>query len=103
MNTKTANAAPKTNQVVPAATKHVLQRQCACGNHTTSGGECTNCAKKKLQRKLSIGASNDPLELEADRIADQVLAYQPAHSFSNTSAPKIQRRAEQSSPQSEEV
>jgi hypothetical protein len=26
-----------------------------------------------LQRKLTIGASNDPLGLEADRIADQVL------------------------------
>ena len=27
-----------------------------------------------LQKKLSIGASNDPLEQEADRVADQVLA-----------------------------
>lgn len=54
----------------------LLQRQCACGNHTLAGGECAECAKNKdgLQRKLAIGASNDPLELEADRVADQVMA-----------------------------
>jgi hypothetical protein len=103
MNTKATTTAAKINQVTPATTKQTLQRKCACGNHTASGGECANCAKKKLQRKLSIGASNDPLELEADRVADQVLAYQPTHSFSNISAPKIQRRAEQSSQQTEEV
>ena len=40
------------------------------------GEECNECAKKKrtLQRKLTIGASNDPLENEADHIADQVMA-----------------------------
>ncbi|MBL8499013.1 MAG: DUF4157 domain-containing protein [Nitrosomonas sp.] len=45
-----------------------------------AGGECTECAKKKtaLQRKLTIGASNDPLESEADRIADQVVAKKAA-------------------------
>lgn len=31
----------------------VLQRKCACGNHTVAGGECKECAKKSmnLQRK----------------------------------------------------
>ena len=54
----------------------LLQRQCACGSPTASlTGECTECASKKfLQPKLTIGASNDPLEQEADRVADQVLA-----------------------------
>lgn len=39
------------------------------------------CAKTKssVQRKLAIGTSHDPLEREADRIADQVTAA-PAHS-----------------------
>ncbi len=91
----------KANKLV--SVKGVLQRKCACGNHTTSGGECSNCAEKKLQRKLSIGASNDPLELEADRVAEQVLANQATHSFSNISAPKIQRRAENPASQIEEV
>jgi hypothetical protein len=34
-----------------------------------ASGECTNCQRKSgLQRKLTIGASNDSLELEADRV-----------------------------------
>ena len=55
-------------------------------------GQCTECAKNKsgLQRKLTIGASNDPLEQEADRVADQVMAA-PAHSYVNAVPPRIQR------------
>jgi hypothetical protein len=59
-----------------------LQRKCACGGSTSLTGECADCRKDKLletngarlQRKLTIGASNEPLEQEADRVADQVLA-----------------------------
>lgn len=29
----------------------VLQRKCACGQHTHGGGECAECHKKRLQRK----------------------------------------------------
>jgi hypothetical protein len=69
----------------------LLQRKCDCGNHTVAGGECAECGKKsRLQRKLMIGASNDPLEQEADRIADQVLST-PAHSAVIGAAPRIQR------------
>lgn len=46
--------------------------------------------KPRLQAKLSIGASNDPLEQEADRVADQVLAA-PAHSSVSGAVPHIQR------------
>jgi hypothetical protein len=70
----------------------ILQRQCACGNHTTAGGECEQCKSKRqgLQRKLSIGASNDPLEQEADRVADQVMAH--SDTVGTTSVlPRIQR------------
>lgn len=28
----------------------ILQRQCACGNHTSEGGECEACRKKRGQR-----------------------------------------------------
>lgn len=74
----------------------LLQRKCACGNHTFAGGECAECAKKKsgLQRKLIIGASNDPLEQEADRVADQVMAA-PTHSAVSRAPPRIQRYAGQ--------
>jgi hypothetical protein len=54
----------------------LLQRKCACGSPAASlTGHCDKCKSKgRLQAKLTIGASNDQLEQEADRIADQVLA-----------------------------
>ncbi len=53
----------------------LLQRKCACGAHGHGHAECAQCAAKHrgLQRKLAIGASNDPLEVEADRVADMVV------------------------------
>ncbi len=70
----------------------LLQRKCDCGKHAPRGGECAECAKKKngLQRKLAIGASNDPLEQEADRIAEQVMST-PLNSAVNATPPRIQR------------
>jgi len=94
--TRTAIAQPaKTTSFVLSA-KAVLQRKCACGNQATAAGECAECAKNKssLQRKLAIGASNDPLELEADRVADQVMGASP-HSAVSGSPPRIQRYAGQ--------
>jgi len=82
----------------PLSTGGLLQRKCgACGQHTIAGGTCAECGKKKsgLQRKLTIGASNDPLEQEADRIADQVLAA-PAPTAVNAAPPRIQRYTGQS-------
>ena len=43
-----------------------------------------------LQRKLAINASNDPLEQEADRVADQMLAM-PANPTVSGAPPRIQR------------
>jgi len=53
-----------------------LQRKCACGAPAYGNTECTECTRKRsvLQRKLTIGVNNDPLEQEADRIADQVVS-----------------------------
>lgn len=92
MNKTTITPQPKTAPFFPPA-RGILQRKCACGNHRVAGGECAECAKNKsrLQRKLTIGASNDPLEQEADRIADQVLTA-PAHP---NAPPLIQRFAVQ--------
>ncbi len=64
------------NTSLPAS-QGILQRKGASfDNHMVAGGESVECAKNKssLQRKLAIGASNDPLEQEADRVADQVMA-----------------------------
>ena len=53
----------------------LLQRKCNCGSSKSALGEtCDECSLKALQRKVAIGASDDPFELEADRIADRVLA-----------------------------
>ena len=70
----------------------LLQRKCACGSPTSSlTGECAECkSRKRVQTKLAIGASNDPLEQEADRVADQVLAA-PAHPAVGSAPPRIQR------------
>ena len=78
----------------------LLQRQCACGSPTSSlTGECEECkSKKSLQAKLTIGASNDPLEQEADRVADQVLAA-PLNSAVSAVPPRIQRFTGQSTGQ----
>jgi Domain of unknown function (DUF4157) len=69
-----------------------LLRKCSCGSHTASSGECAECAQKKnnLQRKLRIGAANDPLEHEADRVADQVMRRTP-HSAAAHAPISIQR------------
>ena len=74
----------------------LVQRKCACGSPTSSlTGACAECqSKKRLQTKLSIGASNDPLEQEADRVADQVMAT-PAHANVTSAPPRIQRFTEQ--------
>jgi Domain of unknown function (DUF4157) len=54
----------------------------------------------KLQKQLSVGASNDPLELEADRVANQVMAAS-ANSVVNSAPPRIQRYTGQSTGQSD--
>ncbi|HWT13943.1 MAG TPA: DUF4157 domain-containing protein [Allosphingosinicella sp.] len=49
-----------------------------------------SAAPKAIQRKLKIGPANDPLEREADRIADAVMRGEPAGSVS-ASPPAAQR------------
>lgn len=44
-----------------------------------------------VQRKLEIGAANDPLEAEADRVADQVMRM-PDPAQSSADSPKVVRR-----------
>lgn len=86
----------KTSNTQHQAAPRVLQRKCACGQHSPKG-ECEACAKKKyaVQRKLVVGASNDPLEQEADRVADQVLTM-PLPT-STVGFPRIQRFSSSSS------
>lgn len=100
MNKATVTQQAKTAGSLPPARGGILQRKCACGSHTIAGGECAECAKKKsgLQRKLTMGASNDPLEREAERVTGQVMAA-PVHNAISDAPPHIQRYGEQSTGQ----
>jgi len=53
-----------------------IRRKCACGAPAPAlAGSCAECeSKKRLQTRLVVGASNDPLEAEADRMAAAALA-----------------------------
>jgi Domain of unknown function (DUF4157) len=85
---------PATSTFIPGRGL-LLQRKCAYGGSAGASGGCEACRdKKRLQTKLAIGASNDPLEQEADRVADQVLAT-PAQFAVGGAAPRIQRFAGQ--------
>ncbi len=74
----------------------VMQRKCACGNHTATGAECEDCRQKRgLQRRLAVGASHDPLEREADRVADQAMTI---HHRKDLGRSLVQRRVPSASP-----
>lgn len=53
-----------------AASKGVLQRKCACGNHTPGGGECTACAAKRerMQRSATSRDGIDSGRADAESI-----------------------------------
>ena len=65
----------------PPARSGVLRRRCACGGMLGPTGECAECRRTRrlgvggtpLQPKLRIGRADDPLEREADRVAEQVM------------------------------
>jgi len=73
----------------------VLQRKCACGQSAKGPDEeCESCKQRNalgLQRQLSIGASDDPLELEAERAAAQVMSGERAHPSSSGVSPALHR------------
>ena len=74
----------------------LLRRKCACGSPTSSlTGTCPECKSRKgLQTKLSMGVSNDPLEREADRVADQVTgsALPASPSIATSGSGRLQRQ-----------
>src|SRR5688572_836833 len=97
--------APPTTRPPPGRPPaRVLQRKCECGATSPAIGTCKFCADKEnpLQRKLAVGASNDPLEREADRVADQVLAAPAGSDFASVPL-RIQRSAQSPASASEAV
>ncbi len=104
MNRQTTAQSHQQKPTATPTTSRMLQRKCACGNHTIAGGECSECGKKRLglQTKLTVNEPGDIYEQEADRIADQVMAA-PAHSSVSCAPPRIQRFAVQPTGQTDEA
>lgn len=56
----------------------LLQRKCSCGtSKSPTDQSCDKCRSRRLQRHLAVGASHDIFEIEADRVAEQVLKHGP--------------------------
>jgi len=72
-----------------ASSAFTIQRKASCA----CGGGCPNCQAKS--NDLKVSQPNDAAEIEADRVADQVLAT-PVSSAPGGSLPRIQRSAAQS-------
>jgi hypothetical protein len=83
-------AAAKSAPPAQAPSKGVFRRKCGCSAMTTAHGVCAECAPSAPPTGLVIGASGDPLEREADRIADEVLAP-PTNTAVRSAVPGIRR------------
>lgn len=100
MNTERNAQANKASQPSAILPKGILQRKCACGQHTLGGAKCKTCHDNKLtqplQTKLRIGNANDSYEQEADRVAGQITNTSSPNTTGGNkcrqSAPGIQRR-----------
>jgi hypothetical protein len=72
---------PAPTPVIGSSQVLTIQRKCGCGAKTSGEEECADCKKRKesragnlVQTKLVVGGVDDPLEREADRVADMVLS-----------------------------
>jgi hypothetical protein len=70
-----------------------LQRKASEGN---ASGDMSTSSGIPLQRKLTTGPSDDPLEMEADRVADQVITASASATVIGL-PPRIQRFTERPS------
>lgn len=59
----------KSNSSRNSAQTAILQRRCACGQHTIAGAECQECGKKRLQRS----ALSRPEPAQAPSVVNDVL------------------------------
>jgi hypothetical protein len=62
------SAALKPTTCVSPGRGNRLQRKCACGAHTPGGGECRDCASKRLQRKAASGMSADAIPTSVQQV-----------------------------------
>jgi hypothetical protein len=55
------------------ASPNLLLRKCACGGSAGMNADCPECSGKRLSLQRKVSGPGDPLELEADRLAEQVM------------------------------
>jgi len=48
MNRQTAAQTNQSAEITPLLASGILQRKCACGQHTVAGGKCDECGRKQL-------------------------------------------------------
>lgn len=48
MNRQIASQTNQATKIKPLLASGILQRKCACGQHTIAGGECDDCGKKQM-------------------------------------------------------
>ncbi|SIQ48712.1 hypothetical protein [Aquipseudomonas alcaligenes] len=100
MNSTALHTTPAKPVDLPVA--GVLRRKCACGRSAKGADvECEICKQQHalgLQRQLSIGASDDPLEHEAERTAKRILASAASDLQPRASALPIQRASTLAAP-----
>jgi hypothetical protein len=91
-------ASPKPQAAYFSLGSRRLQRKCASGGLTDE--TCEECRSDRLQTKLMIGSVNDPLEAEADRIANRLITATPEEAAvrSETSHNLVQRGVGSSEP-----
>lgn len=65
---------------VATGTSRGLVQRCSCGGAPGPSGECAECRRKRarkpagpVQTKLRVSSPGDPLEREADRVAERVM------------------------------
>lgn len=85
-----------------------LQRKCSCGAGAGASGSCAECDNQErfgtLQAKLTVSSPDDPLEKEADRVADEVMRMpEPARSGGVSQAGVLQREVDEPEQDEEEL
>lgn len=65
----------------PAARGRVLRRKCACGTHTSGGGECGECNQRRaLRRRTAHSAEREGERGDAPQVVHEVLRS-PGHAL----------------------
>jgi hypothetical protein len=88
MNSARAPTATAVKSPAVITGARLVQRRCACGAAKSALHDaCAECGSRALQTKLSVGPASDPLELEADRVADQVTRHTASSEAGRTAGP----------------